>query len=355
MKLLRVFSVLFIAVMLMAASRAQDSPVPNEADAKLAQLLNEGAKLAEARKFKEAVERFDSVIAVYEDRFRDTDDRVRCARWLGEIMYYLLEAGKIEPKKKVIGLSQTWADAYFMKAYVLVHVGEFAQAKPVLEKAINLSPSNSLYLSELGGIFQREKNWPMALQTFQSAERATEFSPPNTKNVELSKAWRGIAFVFVEQGRLDEAEGLYRKCLELDKNDTRAANELRYIEKVRASQSSSDPHQKKYFAPPSDYVPLDQIRIKPKFETVLLTNENLAAEHKKCVPFIQTNTERMDAAVKAFPRNNATIAVGHASSSRQFIYRGSTGLCLEFSANRYPIYAAETFIGTANPTGVPLT
>jgi len=239
MKVLRAFTVLFIAAVFVASVQAQDSPTPNDADAKLAQLLKEGAKLAEARKFKDAIERFDSVITAYEDRFRDSEDIVRCARWMGETMYYLLDAGKTEPRRKVVGLSQTWADAYFMKAYVLVHVGQFAQAKPWLEKAINLSPSNSLYLSELGGIFQREKNWPMALLTFQSAERATEFSPANTKNFELSKAWRGIAYVLVELGRLDEAEGLYRKCLELDKNDARAANELRYIEKARARQSAN--------------------------------------------------------------------------------------------------------------------
>lgn len=113
------------------------------------------------------------------------------------------------------------------------------------------------------------------------------------------------------------------------------------------------PQQQKYFTPPSDYVPLDQIRIKPRFDSLLLTKENLASESKKCVPFIQTNTEKMDTDVREFPRNNSTIAVGHASSSKQFIYRGSTGLCLEYSANRYPIYAVETFIGTANPTGVP--
>jgi len=113
------------------------------------------------------------------------------------------------------------------------------------------------------------------------------------------------------------------------------------------------PQQQKYFAPPSDYVPVDQIIIKPKFDTVLLTKENLAAQYRKCVPFVQANTESMNTAVREFPRNNVTIAAGHASSSKQFIYRGSTGLCLEFSANRYPIYAAETLIGTANPTGVP--
>ena len=105
--------------------------------------------------------------------------------------------------------------------------------------------------------------------------------------------------------------------------------------------------------PPSDYVPLDQIRIKPRFDSVLLTKENLAAEHKKCVPLIKTNTESMDSAVREFPRNNSIIATAHASSSKKFIYQGTKGLCLEFSANRYPIFAAEAFIGTANPTGVP--
>jgi hypothetical protein len=113
------------------------------------------------------------------------------------------------------------------------------------------------------------------------------------------------------------------------------------------------PQQPKYFAPPSDYVPLDQIKIKPRFDTVLLTKENLAAEHKKCISFLQLDTKSMETAVREFPRNNATIAVGHASSSKRFIYRGTTGLCLEFSQNRYPIYAAEALMGTVNPTGVP--
>lgn len=63
-----------------------------------------------------------------------------------------------------------------------------------------------------------------------------EFSPPQLKNADLSRAWRGQAYVFVEQGQLDEAEKLYRKCLDLNAADARALNELRFIQVQRAKQ-----------------------------------------------------------------------------------------------------------------------
>ena len=97
-----------------------------------------------------------------------------------------------------------------------------------------LSPSNSQFLSELGNIYELEKNWTMALQTFQRSEEAAEFSPPESKNAELSRAWRGLGYVYVELNQIDEAEKMYLRCLELDKNDQRALGELRYVQNLRA-------------------------------------------------------------------------------------------------------------------------
>lgn len=105
--------------------------------------------------------------------------------------------------------------------------------------------------------------------------------------------------------------------------------------------------------PPGNYAALDQIRIKQKFDTVLLTKENLISEQRKCVPLLKANADSLQDELSKFPRDNATVAVGHLSSSKKFVYRGTSGLCLDFSANRHPIYAAEAFVGTANPTGVP--
>jgi hypothetical protein len=109
----------------------------------------------------------------------------------------------------------------------------------------------------------------------------------------------------------------------------------------------------RYFPPPVDYVPLDQIRIKQTFDIVNLTKENLASEQVKCVPFLEPNSENTRKNVNDFPLKNATVTVSHVSSSKVFIYRDTTGLCLEYSSNKYPIYAVETLFETANPTGVP--
>ena len=43
-----------------------------------------------------------------------------------------------------------------------------------------------------------------------------------------------MGFAYVELNRLDDAEAMYRQCLELDKNDAAAMRELRYVQGVKA-------------------------------------------------------------------------------------------------------------------------
>lgn len=47
-----------------------------------------------------------------------------------------------------------------------------------------------------------------------------------------------MGYALVELKRLDEAEKMYRQCLELDKNDSKASNELRYIQNLKAKQGT---------------------------------------------------------------------------------------------------------------------
>jgi tetratricopeptide (TPR) repeat protein len=228
---------LFLLILLCTSPGwALDRSSPADDDAKLAQQLDKGTQLLSSGKPREAIVYFDKVASAYEGKFRDSKAVFYCARWQVESLMYLLEAAK-EKKGKTQVVSPNWAYAYYYKAYSLLDLGHVSEAKALLERAIALSPRNSQFLSELGHCYQLEKNWPMALQTFQSAEAAAgEFSPPEMKNNELSRALRGIGYSLIEQNRLDEAEKIYRQCLEINKNDSKAMNELRYIEGLKARQ-----------------------------------------------------------------------------------------------------------------------
>jgi tetratricopeptide (TPR) repeat protein len=102
---------------------------------------------------------------------------------------------------------------------------------------LELSPHNPHYLCELGEIYQLEKNWPKAIETFKQAEDENPLAPDDTRAVELARARRGIGYVLVELGKLDEAEKKYEQCLKTDPKDTQAARELEYVRQLKKQRS----------------------------------------------------------------------------------------------------------------------
>ncbi len=222
--------------LLIAASVcAQESTSSSDEESTLTVLLEEGSRLAATGKPGEAISYFDRVVAAYEQKFQGSKAKMLCPRWSVESLMYLLEAANTHTETQIVSVN--WANAYYLKAYSFIDLGQISEAKSLLQKAIELAPLNSRFLSELGMVYQREKDWPMALQAFRSAEAAArKYSPPAVKDAELSHAWRGIGYVLVEQNQLDEAEKMYRQCLDMDKNDTKAQNELGYIQELRAKQ-----------------------------------------------------------------------------------------------------------------------
>jgi tetratricopeptide (TPR) repeat protein len=230
-------ALLLILAPLAAAAAGQPRSAPLTADAGQAQLVHDGALAIKSGMPQQAIDgALDKVIATYEQRYAKSARQVFCARTLVESLTYVAEAMK--RKADALVLDQTWADAYKLKAYALVDLHRDAEARTALDKALALSPENADYLEELGAAYEREKNWPKALATFEHAERAAAtFSPPEVKDDETARAWRGLGFVYVELGRLDDAEAVYLKCLALNKSDKRAAAELKYVRDLRAKQA----------------------------------------------------------------------------------------------------------------------
>jgi len=209
-----------------------------DADVEQVKLVQDAALAIRSGMAEQAVDNaLDKVIATFEQRYAHIGKQIYCARTLTETIYYMGDAAN--RKTDAVALAPVWCEAYRLKAYALFELHRDSEARVALTKALAMSPENANYLEELGAQYEREKNWPKALETFQHAERAANtFSPPSMKDEEIARAWRGEAFVYVELGRLDEAEATYLKCLALDKSDKRAVNELQYVRDLRAKQQA---------------------------------------------------------------------------------------------------------------------
>ena len=208
---------------------------PTEEDAKAAQWLLEGERLVRDKRQPEAIALyFDKTASAYEARFKDPTVKYYSARSMPETLLYLLDAAGGNKGSAVV-VSANWAYAYYLKAYALLDLGRLAEAKAQLERALALAPQNAQFLSELGHVYQLEKDWKQSLATFERAESAAQqFSPERARNAELGRAWRGMGYALVELGRLDDAEAILLKCLDLDGNDALAMRELVYVRNAKA-------------------------------------------------------------------------------------------------------------------------
>ena len=208
-------------------------------------LLQEARTLIDGQKPQAGIEKCEKVIALFETYYAGSKHKIYCARTSAENLGYLVKAaaamdkGAFEAgKHDAIVISSTWSGAYFMKGYALQDLGRRAEARAAIKQALELSPWNSQYLSELGSLYILEKDWPKAMASFKAAEDNAPLSPDEAKADELGRARRGIAYVLVELGKLDEAEKKYQQCLKENPNDTKAAAELEYVRGLKAKKKS---------------------------------------------------------------------------------------------------------------------
>ena len=196
-------------------------------------LLEQGLEvLLEDRFPKKAIEGyFDTVIATCPSPL-EGGSRYYSSRSGVETIAYMLKAAGDKQDASAIG--PTCAYAHFYRGYALLDLGMVEEAKKSLQIAIEFSPFNSGFHSELGHIYQVEQRWDDAISEYTAAEdHAAVYSPEEVRMDELLRAKRGIGFVLIELGKLDEAESKFRECLELDPNDEKAENEIAYIESLR--------------------------------------------------------------------------------------------------------------------------
>jgi hypothetical protein len=136
-------------------------------------LLQAGIALAKTGKCREAIDQhFDKVVATFEAQYAGKQATVRCGRSsvdaLGQGLQAALGGGD------VVVLGPEWPDALYYKAYCLVELGDSAQAKTTLQKALGLMPGDPMYLCELGDLILHESAWQQAFDTFEQARTSAE-------------------------------------------------------------------------------------------------------------------------------------------------------------------------------------
>ncbi len=245
---LRVRLVLGLALCLAAtidSPQAGAASADPDKDPQTLKLLQEARTLIDGKKPQAGIEKCEKVIALFETYYAGSKHKIYCARTSAENLDYLVKAaaamdkGTFEAgKHDAIVISSTWSGAYFMKGYALQDLGRPAEAKSAIKQALELSPWSSQYLSELGSLYLLEKDWPKAMESFKAAEDNAPLAPDEAKVDELGRARRGIAYVLVELGKLDEAEKKYQQCLKDNPNDTKATAELEYVRGLKAQKQS---------------------------------------------------------------------------------------------------------------------
>ena len=218
----------------LSAEPVANGAQPEEQSKASVALLNEAFQLIKTGQPAAAIERLDKVIAYYDKANEGQKRRVYCASSQAQVILYMsLSASRSE---EAVALDSTLCDAIFGKGFALIDMGQKAEARILLERAVELSPYNSQYIAELAELKKSERDWSGALEMFERAASAAEMAESADQPRLKARAWRGIGFARIELGDLDKAEAMFRKCLKLDPNDRGAQSELQYIKDLRKQQ-----------------------------------------------------------------------------------------------------------------------
>jgi tetratricopeptide (TPR) repeat protein len=219
----------------------QSSTPAQRADAEAIKLVQSAFAQIKAKEPAKALVLANDAISYFEESYRQAGTRAYSARTHSEGLVYVLESAQAKTSAK--SYAQAWGAAYYLKAYALIDLQRVPEAKVALDAAIDLAPRNAQYLAERGHIEALEHNWPASLATFQKALDAVEFSPPEVKLTETTRALRGLAFAKVELKDLDAAEALHKRVLQMDPTDVISPKEIQYIRGLRARSSASGARQ----------------------------------------------------------------------------------------------------------------
>ena len=227
------YILVFLAVLLVGCAGTPNEEPPKQLLEDPTAVLSAGYEQLALQRPADAMGHFDQVIDHCDFLYKQEARQIYAARSQEEMLAYLMLAAK--KGEDAITVASICADARYLKGYASLEVGHLDAAELYVISALDMSPNNARYLSELGHIYHVKKEWQRALEIFQKAEESASFSPEEVRSLELARAKRGVGFSLIELGQLDLAEQKFRECLILNPKDQSALSELKYIGELRQS------------------------------------------------------------------------------------------------------------------------
>lgn len=181
---------------------------------------------------QKAIDLLDSVIAGVERDLATEKRNVYCGLSSTETLAYMAQAAAV--KHDAVAIVPTLCDALFLKAFALVDLERVDAAQALFQRLTVLAPLHSQYHSELGNTYRLQKKWAAGLEAYENAESNAAFGDKDEQPMRQCVALRGQGFILVEQGKWDEAEKAYRKCLKIIPNEPKSLGELGYIKEHRS-------------------------------------------------------------------------------------------------------------------------
>jgi len=174
-------------------------------------LLNEAARLREAKKFEEATLKYKAALSL-------DPNSVYAHTALG---FVLAKLGRLEEAiasyQTALRLDPNYAIAHNNLGSVLEDQGKLEQAIASYQTALRLDPSNTSVHNNLGSALYNQGKLEQAIASYQTALRLD----PNYAN-----AHNNLGFALYNQGKLEAAIASYQTALRLDPNHAFAHNNL---------------------------------------------------------------------------------------------------------------------------------
>jgi tetratricopeptide (TPR) repeat protein len=221
---------LLLATAPVSAAFAQESPAEMARNARLTEII----QLIQGGQPQAAVDKLNPLIVEYQGLYPGEKQKLCKVEDYETAAYATLPGGK-----NATLVEGGWCIALWAKGFAMIDLQQLDNSILFLERAVTMAPLHPHYLSELGYAYQAQKQWQRSYDLYARAADAAKREAAERQAKSLRRAWFGMAYNAIELGRLEEAEGLLRKCLTVAPDDQGVKDELEFVVGERAKKKAS--------------------------------------------------------------------------------------------------------------------